>query len=86
MHEKTSTGTVTFSWPGWQICRLSEQSTLSHCNNVIRFLGFRAFEILFDCLVFQRFIYHAISELLRELVIQTIAGLGFLFQHTAILE
>ena len=32
MHEKISTGTATFSWPLLQLCGLSEQCTLSHCN------------------------------------------------------
>ena len=85
MHEKTSTGCRIFLA---RVANLSSFRTIYNepLNKFLRFLSFRAFEIFFDCLVFQRFIYHAISELLRELVIQTIAGLGFLFQHTAILE
>ena len=40
MHEKTSTGTVAFSWHGWQICCLSEQSTMSHWISLYVFVRF----------------------------------------------
>ena len=62
-----------FLRPRWQLCRLSEKSAESIATRLSIFLVRR----LFVFFLFQRFIYHPISILLRELVIQTIAALRF---------